>query len=118
MSPLLSDGRTLRGRPTRPVCARFDVPGFPSVGSERMCGSMRTGSPNKSRLAKLAAALRPALETLEERRLFSFAPAVPYAAGAAPVAVMTGDFNNDTYVDVVTTNAGVDNTAAVMLGNG
>jgi hypothetical protein len=40
-----------------------------------------------------------------------------YPAGDTPVAVASGDFNNDGYPDLVTANS-VDNNISVLLGNG
>ena len=57
------------------------------------------------------------LETLEDRRLLSFDPAVSYAAGAYPQAVATADFNGDGRLDLATAN-GSGNTVSVLLGNG
>src|SRR5688572_27522957 len=57
------------------------------------------------------------LETLELRRLLSFAPAVSYAVGTNPQAVAAADFNGDGKLDLVTANAG-SNDVSVRLGNG
>ena len=38
---------------------------------------------------------RPRLELLEDRCLLSFSPAVSYAVGTSPQAVLTADFNAD-----------------------
>ena len=82
--------------------------------------SNRLASPSQvdATKQKLDAAIKPAVESLEERTLFSYAAPVTYTAGAAPVAVATADFNNDGRADVVATNAGLDNNATVLLGNG
>jgi hypothetical protein len=37
--------------------------------------------------------LRPCIETLEDRCLLSFSPAVIYPVGNTPAAVVAGDFN-------------------------
>src|SRR5687767_13127308 len=58
----------------------------------------------------------PRFETLEDRRMLSFTPAVSYAAGANPQAVVAADFNNDGRDDVAVANAGNDNVS-VFLGN-
>src|SRR5262245_12390836 len=60
---------------------------------------------------------RPNLESLEGRLTPSFGPATSFAVGPAPVAVTTGDFNNDGRLDLVTANSG-DNTVGVLLANG
>src|SRR5688572_5186053 len=56
-------------------------------------------------------------ETLETRRLLSFAPAVSYPTGTNPQAVVTADFNNDGKLDLATANAG-SNNVSVRLGDG
>jgi hypothetical protein len=56
-------------------------------------------------------------EALEDRRMFSFTPAVSYQAGASPVAVLAADFNNDTARDLAVLNNG-DNSVSLLLGNG
>jgi hypothetical protein len=45
-------------------------------------------------------------ETLEDRRLMSFTPAVSYAADTGPTGVVTADFNNDGHLDLVTAGVG------------
>ena len=56
------------------------------------------------------------LEALEQRVVPAFLDAVNYAAGSGPQAVITGDFNNDTVVDVAVTNYSSE-TVSVLLGN-
>ncbi|HJT77126.1 MAG TPA: VCBS repeat-containing protein, partial [Gemmataceae bacterium] len=63
-----------------------------------------------------SAARRPHLETLEDRCLLSLNPAVNYAVGSGPQAVVVADFNNDTRPDLAVGNLG-DNTVSVLLGN-
>src|SRR5439155_1147549 len=47
-----------------------------------------------------AATHRLELEALEDRCLLSFSPAVMYPAGTGPQAVVTGDFNGDSKLDL------------------
>lgn len=56
------------------------------------------------------------LESLEDRCLLSFSPAVNYPAGSAPQAVVTGDFNGDGRPDLAVANADASNVG-VLLGN-
>jgi hypothetical protein len=58
---------------------------------------------------------RPRLETLEDRCLLSFSPAVSYPVGAGPQAVVAGDFNNDHVLDLAVANYG-SSTVSVLLG--
>jgi FG-GAP-like repeat/FG-GAP repeat len=67
--------------------------------------------------SKKPAATRLILEALEERCLLSFSPAVIYPVGAGPRAVVTGDFNGDGLLDLVTANQS-SNTVSVLLGKG
>src|SRR5437762_2983013 len=60
-------------------------------------GKHRRGSPR-------AATPRPSLETLEDRCLLSFSPAVSYSAGTNPVAIVTADFNGDGKLDLGATS--------------
>jgi hypothetical protein len=66
---------------------------------------------------------RLSLECLEDRTLPSFVAAPTFTVGpnggvgSKPVAVVTGDFNNDGITDVVTANQG-SNTLSLLLGNG
>src|SRR3954465_6031040 len=59
---------------------------------------------------------RAVIETLESRRLLSFAAPLSYAAGTNPVAVATGDVNGDGRSDVVTANP-TTNNVSVLLSN-
>ena len=56
------------------------------------------------------------IEALEDRRTPSFSPAVTYAAGTDPQAVVTADFNNDSILDIAVANTG-SGTVGVLLGN-
>src|SRR5215472_648749 len=61
---------------------------------------------------------RPRLELLEERSLPSLNPVTgsPFAAGAAPQAIVSADFNGDGVLDLATVNTQA-NTVSVLLGN-
>jgi type II/III secretion system protein/VCBS repeat protein len=48
---------------------------------------------------------------------FSLATGSPFAVGQSPVAVATGDLNNDSHPDLVVVNQ-TDNSLSVLLGNG
>jgi hypothetical protein len=61
-------------------------------------------------------ASRLCLETLEDRCLLSFNPAVSYAAGINPQAVLTADFNGDGRLDLAVANYS-SNTVSILLGN-
>jgi hypothetical protein len=63
-----------------------------------------------------AAGRRPALDILEDRCLMSFSPAVVYPTGAAPLAVVTADFNGDGRRDVAVANDMASNVS-VLLAN-
>jgi hypothetical protein len=64
------------------------------------------------RASKAPARRRLRFETFEDRRMLSLNPAVDYAVGAGPVAVVAADFNNDGQLDLVTANGFV----SVLLG--
>src|SRR5947208_9060942 len=68
----------------------------------------------------------PGVEPLEDRRLLSFAPPVsynvstqpdPYVPNAAPISVVSGDFNGDGKSDLVEAHT-ADNSVYMLLGNG
>ncbi|HEX5105015.1 MAG TPA: Calx-beta domain-containing protein [Pirellulaceae bacterium] len=61
-------------------------------------------------------ARRLLLESLEDRRVMAFAPAVSYPVGAYPDAVIAADFNNDGRPDLVTAN-NVGSNVSVLLSN-
>ncbi len=63
----------------------------------------------------LAARLR--VDPLEDRRLLSFSPAVPYPTGNHPFAVATGDFNGDGITDLAVADQSA-NSMSILLGNG
>ena len=64
------------------------------------------------------------LETLEGRRLLSFAAAANYPVGTNPQDIVTADFNGDGKLDLATVNKGSSNvnvlpgSVSVMLGDG
>ncbi len=60
-------------------------------------------------------ATRLSLESLEDRCLLSFSPAVNSAVHSSPQAVVTGDFNGDGKVDLVVATAS--QAVNVLLGN-
>jgi hypothetical protein len=62
-------------------------------------------------------AARSALENLEGRMLCSFSLPVSYAAGSAPVAMISGDFNGDGHADVLSSNS-FPAAVTTLLGNG
>ncbi|MDB5294917.1 MAG: hypothetical protein JWO31_900 [Phycisphaerales bacterium] len=64
------------------------------------------------------AAVRSAVEGLEDRRLYSFTAPVAYPVGSSPHGMTTGDFNADGKADLVAANYGAAGTVSVLLGNG
>ena len=64
-----------------------------------------------------AASRRACLETLEGRRLLSFAAAVNYPVGTNPQDIVTADLNGDGKLDLATANTG-SNNVSVLLGDG
>lgn len=64
-----------------------------------------------------AATHRPSLEILEDRLTLSFSPAGSYTVDTNPLAVVTGDFNNDGHLDLATANP-VAETVSVLFGDG
>jgi hypothetical protein len=61
---------------------------------------------------------RACLETLEDRKLFSFTPAVNYATIGTPSAIVTADLNNDGKLDLVTCAKAETGSISVFIGNG
>src|SRR5687768_15845353 len=61
-------------------------------------------------------ACRTLIESLENRRLMSFSPAVNYAVGTGPQDAVAADFNGDGRVDMAVTNYN-SNSVSVLLGN-
>src|SRR5712671_6639206 len=59
---------------------------------------------------------RLCLESLEDRCLLSFNPAVSYPVGLSPQAVVTGDFNGDGRLDLAVANYS-SSTVSILLGN-
>src|SRR6187200_3323702 len=77
----------------------------------------RTSHDPRPRLTRGRQAIRrAAFETLEERRLLSFAAAVPYPVGENPQDVVAADVNGDGRLDLVATNYNA-STVSVLLGN-
>jgi hypothetical protein len=68
------------------------------------------------RRAPRAAALPPRLEVLGDRCLPSFLGPVSYTAGPRPSDVVTGNFNNDTALDLAVANY-YDGSVTVLPGN-
>jgi hypothetical protein len=60
---------------------------------------------------------RPLVQTLEDRTLPSFLPAVSYPVGSEPSAVAVGDFNGDGALDLAVANEG-SGTVSILLANG
>src|SRR5262249_44198592 len=58
------------------------------------------------------------LESLEERNLLSFAPAVNYPVVDSPVTVGVGDFNGDGNLDLAVSDFFNANKVSILLGNG
>ena len=61
-------------------------------------------------------ASRLCLESLEDRCLLSFSPAVSYPVGVNPQAVVTGDFNGDGRLDLAVANS-ASNSVSILRGN-
>ena len=64
-----------------------------------------------------ASLVRACVETLEDRRLMSFAPAVNYPVGVMPENVETADFNRDGRLDLAVANW-LHGSVSVLLGDG
>jgi hypothetical protein len=56
------------------------------------------------------------LESLEERRVLTFVPAVEYVVGDSPQAIVSGDFNGDGRADLAAANSASD-SVSILLGN-
>lgn len=78
--------------------------------------SLTSTSTRRRSISRSQPASRLCLEALEDRCLMSFSPVVTYPAGESPRAVVTGDFNNDTRLDLAVANFG-SSTVSVLLGN-
>ena len=77
----------------------------------------RTSTPTRRRpIRRRPPASRLCLESLEDRCLLSFSPAVSYPVGVNPQAVVTGDFNGDGRLDLAVANSS-SNTVSILLGN-
>ena len=78
----------------------------------------RRGAARKSVPLRRCLSRRPALESLEERTLLSFLPAVSYPVGPRPAAIVVGEFVTGRGVlDIAVTDV-QDDTVSVLLGNG
>src|SRR5438552_941164 len=76
-----------------------------------------TSTPTRRRpIRRPSPAARLCLETLEDRCLLSFSPAVSYPVGVNPQALVTGDFNGDGRLDLAVLNSG-DSSVSLLLGN-
>ena len=76
-----------------------------------------TSTPTRRRpIRRRPPASRLCLESLEDRCLLSFSPAVSYPVGANPQAVVTGDFNGDGRLDLAVANS-ASNTVSILRGN-
>ncbi len=81
---------------------------------------LRRPSSNSSpipRKRRQPAARRLTVESLEDRCLLSFSPAVSYPAGSNPQALAAGDFNNDSFLDLAVANLS-SSDVSILLGNG
>ncbi len=81
--------------------------------------SFKSPSPTRTRrgpVGRCARASRLCLESLEDRCLLSFGPAVSCPVGATPQAVVTGDFNGDGRLDLAVANS-ASNSVSILRGN-
>lgn len=79
--------------------------------------SRRAGERDHKRRGSIRTAThRLSSEPLEDRRLLAFLAPVDYAAGSAPTATVSADFNNDGAADLAVLN--FDNTVSLLLNNG
>src|SRR2546423_1176460 len=92
---------------------------FPSwLQNLRSALAPRRGQRNHGRRGSLrVATLRPNVELLEDRLTPSLNSAGEFTVGPNPQALVTGDFNNDSKLDLVTANHD-DGTVSVLLGDG
>jgi hypothetical protein len=86
--------------------------------------SLKLAYPSRKARRRAKAGQRPkplgrklSVEVLEDRSLPSFLGPINYAAGSNPIAVVAGDFNNDTVLDLAVANYGSHNVS-VFLGHG
>ena len=79
--------------------------------------SLRPERGRRRRRALQAARPRLQVLTLEDRSLPSFTAPVPYSADDSTYAVVSADFNNDTFLDVATANLS-SSDVSVLLGKG
>jgi hypothetical protein len=77
----------------------------------------RTSPPTRRRpIRRRPPTSRLVLESLEDRCLLSFSPAVTYPVGVEPWAVVTGDFNGDGRPDLAVANS-ASNSVSILRGN-
>ncbi|MCA9269320.1 MAG: VCBS repeat-containing protein, partial [Planctomycetales bacterium] len=58
-----------------------------------------------------------AMESLEDRRVLSFTPALSYAVGANPAGIAVGDFNGDGRDDMAVADYAAAGSVNVLLSN-
>lgn len=77
----------------------------------------RTSTPTRRRpIRRRPTSSRLFLESLEDRCLLSFSPAVSYPVSGSPQAVVTGDFNGDGRLDLAVANSS-SNSVSILRGN-
>src|SRR5262245_27512472 len=76
----------------------------------------RDGYTRRRRRSLKPATHRLNLEPLEDRRMLAFLAPVDYAAGSAPMDIVSADFNNDGATDLAVLN--YDNAVSLLLDNG
>jgi hypothetical protein len=77
---------------------------------------LRGARPNRPTVRRRRTTVRPLLELLEDRTVPTFLPAVNYAVGHSPQAIVTADFNGDGVLDLAIANS-QDSTVSVLLGH-
>jgi len=82
----------------------------------KLCSALASGQRHRRRSLR-AGTHRPNLEVLEDRCLLSFSPAVIYPVGSYPQAVVAGDFNNNSVLDLAVANNYSNSNVSVLLGN-
>ena len=126
-SPLIHAKRPVRPYRQASSSPARHRPGARSAHWERCLSILsQTGREDMKRLTLIPTLRRPirrrppasrlCLESLEDRCLLSFSPAVSYPVGASPQAVVTGDFNGDGRLDLAVANS-ASNTVSILRGN-
>src|SRR5262245_42843678 len=83
----------------------------------RSAPALRRGQSKHARRSTLRVAThRLNVEPLEDRRLLAFLAPVNYPAGAAPMQIVSADFNTDGAADLAVLN--YDNAVSLLLNNG